>query len=72
MADEKQLTEVTAERLIRRIDNEGLSYAVTSYYGRDILCTDDPKLDALWKAAFDAIDALEMYTNSLRGNYEGL
>jgi len=69
--NEKELTPLTAEQLVRRIDNEGLSYAVTSYYGRDIQCTDDEKLDALWKAAYDAIDALEQHVSLLRDKMEG-
>lgn len=60
MGKEKPIL-LTAEDLVKRIENEGLSYAVTSYYGRNIKCTDDPEMERLWKAAFDAIDALEKH-----------
>lgn len=59
-------TEVTAEDLVRRIEIEDLSYAVQHYYGRDIVCTDDPKLEELWKTAYDAIVALDEYTEPLK------
>ncbi len=52
---------VTAEQLVGKIDNEGLSYAVVHYYGRNIKCTDDPKFETLWKTAYDAIEALEVH-----------
>lgn len=65
MSTPEKPTRVTAEQLAARIDNEGLSYAVTSYYGRNIQCTDDPVMDALWKAAYDAIDALEKHASTI-------
>lgn len=59
--EEQKPTLVTAEDLARRIEVEGLSYAVVHYYGRNIKCTDDPKFETLWKAAYDAIEALEAH-----------
>lgn len=66
MSKEREPANVTAENLVRCIDNEGLGYAVASYYGRDILCVDDPKLEELWKQAFDAIYALEVRVDDIR------
>ena len=63
---EKNLTQLTARQLVRRIKVEGLAYAVTNYYGRDIQCTDDQKLDGLWKTAYDAIDTLERYVMDIK------
>ena len=62
----KKPFQVTAEDLVRRIDNEGLSYAVTHYYGRDIQCVDDAEFEGLWKSAYDAIDALEKHASRVR------
>jgi hypothetical protein len=66
MSDEENPTLLTAEQLIQRIENEGLAYAVTCYYGRNIKCTDDPKMEALWKKAYDAIDELEKHVFQLK------
>lgn len=52
---------VTPADLVSRIENEGIAYAVQHYYGRDIECAADPVFEALWKAAFDAIVALEKH-----------
>ncbi len=50
---------VTAADLAYRIEDEGIGYAVLHYYGREIECDGDPVFEALWKAAFDAMKALE-------------
>lgn len=59
-------TKVTPQDLVSRIEIEGLSYAVQHYYGRNIECAEDPTFEVLWKAAFDAIEALEKHAR----NYE--
>lgn len=46
------------------IEEEGLDYAVRDYYGRNIICPEDPELEALWKAAYDAMEALHTYTKT--------
>lgn len=53
--------QVTPHDLVARIENEGLGYAVQHYYGRNIECVADPTFEALWKAAYDAIVALEAH-----------
>ena len=55
-----ELDNVTVDDLISRIECEGLSYAVTSYYGRNIKC-DDLDADRLWKKAYDSIRLLEKH-----------
>lgn len=58
-------TELTAKRLAACIKNEGLEYAVISYYGRNIKCVDDPRMEELWKSAHAAIAALERHAISI-------
>ena len=57
--------ELTAKRLAACIENEGLHYAVNDYYGRNIKCIDDPKMEELWKSAYDAMSALERHALSI-------
>lgn len=64
--NEEKPTLLTADELVRRIDNEGLAYAVTCYYGKNIVCTDDPQMERLWKSAYDSIDALERYVAKIQ------
>lgn len=52
-------TIVTPENLKWKAEYEGLAYAVQHYYGRNISCPYDPELERLWKAAYDAIEALD-------------
>jgi len=54
-------SKVTPHDLAYRIEEEGLSYAVQHYYGREVECEADPAFEALWKAAYDAIVALDKH-----------
>jgi hypothetical protein len=56
---------LTAQQLADRIDNEGLAYAILTYYGK-VKCDDD-KAEQLWNDAFDALTKLEDHLSKVTG-----
>ena len=58
----EEIEKLSNEDLKNRIRNEGIGYAILSYYGRDIQC-EDKEAERLWKAAYDKLTSLQNYLN---------
>ena len=58
----REIEKLSNEDLKNRIRNEGIGYAILSYYGRDIHC-EDKEAERLWKKAYDSLINIQNYLN---------
>ena len=56
---------LTAQQLADRIDNEGIAYAILTFYGK-VKC-DDKKAEQLWNDAYDVLTKLEDHLEKVTG-----
>lgn len=50
---------ITPEDMVNRIENEGIAYAILTFYGK--VKSNDKKAEELWNSAYDALSNLEKY-----------
>jgi len=62
---ENKSKKLTSYQIKAAVDIEGLAYAVTDYYGKDIICTDDAELEIKWKAAYTAFEDLKNHLETI-------
>lgn len=52
---------INKKELIIRINQESIGYTLLHYYGNDLICVDDKKLNKLYKKAYKHLKKLHNY-----------